>query len=195
MKIILFFLSISVFFSQNLKNEKTFISNKPQLYILPLDSVKCEYINSVKISIESFYGIKCVVLPKTTVSSDILSKTKKRLDAKKILKKYNIHNKHLIVLTQKDISLDEYGIFGLGYRPGKISVISTFRFSKNVKKKIVYERLSKITLHELGHNFGLRHCENIRNFCFMKSAKHTIKTIDKENLVLCNECQKKIKLN
>ena len=195
MKTILFFLSITFLYPENFKKEKILLSDKKQLFILPLDSVKNEYINSVKISVKNFYGLECVVLPKSSISVDILSKTKRRLDARKILNKYNLPNHHILILTQKDIALNEYGIFGLGYKPGKVSVVSTFRFSKNVKKNIVLERLNKISLHELGHNFGLHHCQNVDYSCFMKSAKHTIKTIDKEKLILCSECKRKIKLN
>jgi archaemetzincin len=195
MRIVLFLLSIILVFNKNFKKEKNLLNNKEQLFILPLDSVKKEYTNSVKIAIEKFYGLECIILSKSSVSSDILSKTHKKLDAKKIIEKYSSYNKRILILTQKDIALNEFGIFGLGYKPGKVSVVSTFRFSKNVKKNIVLERLNKISLHELGHNFGLHHCQNVDYSCFMKSAKHTIKTIDKEKLILCSECKRKIKLN
>jgi archaemetzincin len=80
-----------------------------------------------------------------------------------------------IGLTDKDIShskgkIKDYGIMGLGYRPGKACVVSTFRLSK--KNRL--EQLFKFSIHELGHTQGLtqnstQHCPV--KTCFMRDAE------------------------
>lgn len=78
---------------------------------------------------------------------------------------------------------------GLGYQPGKSCVVSDFRFRSN-NKELQQRRLRNVTLHELGHNFGLPHCSN--KFCIMTDANESIKTIDNESNTLCNDCKRKI---
>jgi len=113
----------------------------------------------------------------------------------------------IIGLTDKDISTTKYsntstktikeptykyadwGIFGLGFMPGKSCIVSTFR----LKEKNFRSRFIKICCHELGHNFGLPHCSD--KSCIMQDAAETIKTIDNVKLNLCNSCKKKIEFN
>lgn len=80
---------------------------------------------------------------------------------------------------------NDWGIFGLGYRPGPSCVVSTYRIS-HPKQEVFISRLKKIVLHELGHNLGLPHCPNEN--CFMRDAAETIKTIDHVSLNLCEDC-------
>ena len=48
------------------------------------------------------------------------------------------------------------------------------------------ERLWKISIHELGHTFGLPHCPN--KGCLMQDAHGTVKTVDEES-ELCGDCR------
>jgi len=180
----------------NSSDDKLF-SDKTIVYILPLGEVKSDYVNSIKNSIEDFYGVKCVIKNKVPLTDDILTKSKLRYDTEKILSKFNSNN-FTIVITEKDISCrdgkyPEWGIFGLGLLPGKICVLSSHRLKKNVTHKIVMERLNKVAVHELGHNFSLGHCSNSKN-CFMNDADGTIKQVDREKIWLCDKCRKIIKM-
>ena len=161
--------------------------------IQPLGHVSAEYIALVKKSVKSFYGYECVVKPEKKITQDIISKIKKRVDANKLLAKYN-SGENTLIITEKDICYynkekknPEYGIFGLGLRPGKICVISTFRLKKNVTKQKTLDRLEKIALHEIGHNLGLEHCTNNKK-CMMNAANGTIKQVDLEKVWFCEKC-------
>jgi archaemetzincin len=176
----------------------SFVSIEPKtIYIQPLGNVKQEYINYLKKSVESFFGYNCVVKPKQNLTSDILAGSKTRYEAGKILKKYN-SNENVLLITEKDIAhrksneFPEWGIFGLGYRPGSTCVISTFRLKKNVSKAKLLDRLKKVALHEIGHNLGLEHCTNDKN-CMMTSASGTVKQVDREKKWFCSKCWSLIK--
>jgi archaemetzincin len=68
---------------------------------------------------------------------------------------------HSDISTTKDDKLD-WGVMGLGYRPGKACIASSFRL-KNKKN------FFKVMVHELGHTAGLPHCPD--STCFMADAK------------------------
>ncbi len=176
----------------------SFINTKPKtIYIQPLGNVNQEYVNYIKKSVENFYGYSCIIKPKLSLTKDILAASKTRYEAGKILKKYN-SKQNLLLITEKDIAhrkssnFPEWGIFGLGYRPGTSCVISTFRLKKNVSKAKLLDRLKKVALHEIGHNLGLEHCTNNKE-CMMTSASETIKQVDREKIWFCSKCWKQIR--
>jgi archaemetzincin len=163
------------------------------VYIQPLGDVKQSYIDTIKQSVEYFYGFKCVVKLSVPLTNELLAKSGCRYDASKILRKFKSFN-NILIVTEKDIAtkkdkINEWGVLGLGYRPGKTCVISTFRMKKNVNEEKIIDRLKKVSLHEVGHNLGLDHC-NKDSKCMMNDAKGTIKTIDKEKIYLCPNCKK-----
>lgn len=114
----------------------------------------------------------------------------------------------IIGLTSKDISITkrdkrgnikkpetkyaDWGIFGLGFRPGPSCVVSIHRI-QNPDKALFIERFKKICIHEIGHNMGLKHCDSDEN-CVMRDAAETIKTVDRVKLSLCTDCKLKIGL-
>ena len=174
-----------------------FLKPITKINIQPLGEVSPEYILLVKKSVKTFYGYDCEVLPPKKITNDMLSPVKKRIDANKALRN-NLSFNNLIIITEKDICHNknkdnpEWGIFGLGLRPGKTCIVSTFRLHQNVSKQKTYERLEKVSLHEIGHNLGLEHCTNNKE-CMMNDANGTIQQVDNEKVWFCEKCMKQIK--
>jgi archaemetzincin len=118
--------------------------------------------------------------------------SKTRYEASKILNKFN-SKQNLLIITEKDIAckkgkISEWGILGLGYRPGVTCVVSTFRIRKKVSKDKFNNRLVKVCLHEIGHNLGLDHCKSGDYRCMMNDANGTIRKVDKEQIFFCKNC-------
>jgi archaemetzincin len=167
-------------------------------------------MDTISRTIEKTYGFQCIVLNPRGLPAHAFTNLKvARYRADKLIGvlKQEMPDSldYIMGLTNQDISFtkkDEYGsikkpeskyedwgIFGLGYRPGPSSVVSTFRIKHSDKLKFV-ERVKKISLHELGHNLGLEHCKS--EFCLMRDAVETIKTIDQVKVSLCPSCKNKI---
>lgn len=173
------------------KNDKSKI-----IYIQPLGDVNQEYLDYIKTAVKDFYGYECIVNSKLNFSNDILAASGTRYEASKILNKYN-SNRNVLLITERDIAhrksdkYPEWGIFGLGLRPGKTCIISTFRLKKKVSKKMLLVRLKKVALHEIGHNLGLQHC-TYNKVCMMNDANGTIQQVDQEKIWFCPKCKNQL---
>ncbi len=71
---------------------------------------------------------------------------------------------HYDVSTTKD-GKEDWGVMGLGFRPGKACVISSYR----IKGKNREEKFAKVVVHEFGHTRGLDHCPV--KTCLMRDAE------------------------
>lgn len=90
-------------------------------------------------------------------------------------------------IKQPEYKYTDWGILGLGYRPGPCAIVSTFRLQTPGREMFI-DRLKKVCIHEIGHNLGLAHCTSSA-FCVMRDAAETVKTVDRVRLQLCENCR------
>jgi len=176
----------------------------------PFNSFDKKLTDTISIAIEKTYGFKVCVLPSKILPPETYTQIKSpRYRADKLIATLKNEKSdtldYIVGITDRDISFtkrgddgevkepkekySDWGILGLGYRPGPSCVISTYRLH-HVNQSIFRDRLKKVAVHELGHNLGLAHCES--DLCVMRDAVETIKTIDYVQLRLCEKCRKKL---
>jgi archaemetzincin len=101
----------------------------------------------------------------------------------------------IILLTDVDIFVPALTfVFGEAQLDGKHSVLSVCRlheefYSGISNENLLLERMIKEALHELGHNYGLRHC--IDWDCVMHSS-HGIEEVDIKGNTFCRKCISKV---
>lgn len=194
--------------SKTIRDEKA-VDKLGAIHIIPLGKVRKELIKEVIDGLKNFYQQEIIEESPALLTEDLLAPSKTRYNANEILKKFN-STKNILIITEKDISsfkgikqpekfynapikgiTKEWGIFGLGLRPGNVCVISAYakRLGKNATPKLLKERLQKIAIHEVGHNKGLEHC-NKNTECLMHAADGSIKQVDHEKLFFCDNCRK-----
>jgi archaemetzincin len=81
-------------------------------------------------------------------------------------------------------------VYGEAQLAGKACIVSTFRLQEglsiaNIEKEFE-NRIIKEVLHELGHTFNLRHCND--NTCIMHYCR-SIKDVDRKSDQLCRYCK------
>lgn len=109
----------------------------------------------------------------------------------RLLSKQYLRDTVVIGFTNYDISttkgnITDWGVMGLGYRPGNACVVSTFRLNK--KKRM--EQLVKVAFHEYGHTRGLPHCAI--TWCLMRDAEGGNPLDDEKDF--CARCKKLLRI-
>lgn len=169
-----FFLILIVLLSCSKTDFRKEEIQKPMtILVQPFDDMKEEQVNFITRKIQEIYPhIK--VLDRKPIFKEAFYEPRNRYRADTIIRKLSVDTEKGFVtlgLTNKDISVSkgktikDFGVMGLGYRPGKACVASSFRL--NPKKKL--EQHFKIAIHEIGHTQGLPHCPN--KTCFMRDAE------------------------
>lgn len=165
-----------------------------KVFILPFGNIDSSYCRYLKGHISSFYKTEVRISGRLPLPLQAFYYSRNRYIADSLLhfllSRRQEKNEYWLGITNRDIStkkgnIDNWGVMGLGFRPGNACVISTFRIKKELKNQEQQSgRFLKVALHELGHNFGLDHCPNQR--CIMVDAEGKNKLDGEENL--CKNC-------
>lgn len=177
--------------------------NKPiTIAIQPFEQIDQNIIDSIAQNLSEKYGAEVKILETTDLPKTAYYSPRNRYRADSLItylkRERNKTHDFVLGITTKDISTTkgqhiDWGIFGLGYRPGPSCIVSTFRL-KTADQELFLNRLEKVALHEIGHNLGLPHC-NTHHLCVMNDAHGTIKEVDENNHNVCGACKAKLGLN
>ena len=82
-------------------------------------------------------------------------------------------------------------LFGQSILNGNTSVISLYRLRNELygikrDESLKQERLIKVIVHEIGHMFGLIHCQH--PVCIMNSSTY-VEHLDQKNAEFCEQCR------
>jgi archaemetzincin len=100
-------------------------------------------------------------------------------------------NSRLLGVTAVDLFVPIFTfVFGEAQLEGNCALMSQYRLSEEhyglpADEGKLRERLTKEAVHELGHTFGLRHCEDWQ--CVMASS-HSVELVDVKSAEFCGEC-------
>ena len=150
-----------------------------------VDELKAKFssiinVISLDINLDNFYSKERGQYFSTQIIAETINQT-------------SSYNGKIILLTEADIFVPVLTfIFGEAQLDGKHSIISVCRLHEEFylgesNEKLLLERTLKEILHELGHNYGLRHCLDWD--CVMHSSPG-IEEVDIKGSSYCSNCAK-----
>lgn len=176
-------------------------TSSPIIQLQPLGKFATADLQYLKDSIERFYPVQIQICPSQPLPTQAYYAPRNRYRADSIIAWLKLQKpdsiRTIVGLTTVDVSttkakFKDYGVMGLGYQPGPSCVISTFRLQSQTKSyKQIQQRLFKVVAHELGHNFGLKHCPN--QHCIMVDAEGKMKLDGEKDL--CANCKAQLTIN
>jgi archaemetzincin len=134
--------------------------------------------------------------------SQFYDPTRRQYDGNRILKFMNSESSKEVVKTiglfQVDLFIPILSfIFGQAIFKGNKGVVSLYRLKNEQyglprNKDILFDRFSKVIIHELGHTYGLIHCHVPT--CVMRPGTY-VEDIDQKQHHLCLKCRKELGLS
>ncbi len=163
--------------------------------VLPVGTVSDLASKVVAAHITSIFTLPTKVLPCLKHPSYAFDKKRSQYDAGAIINfmenSYMGNDEKIICICDLDLFVPIFThVFGQARQGGKCAVVSIYRFyaaQSSDPDPGMYERLAKISLHELGHLFDMIHCSDER--CLMHYSD-SIETLDNIMMNFCRYCSK-----
>lgn len=137
-------------------------------------------------------GVRASALPRIALPAAAYNARRDQYDAEQLLQCIQKAGDRLPVLGITEADLYAPGlnfVFGLAESPGKAAVVSLHRFHSGADDTLFLARAVKEAIHELGHTFGLGHCDNPD--CVMHSS-NSLQDSDLKGKSFCPRCEAQV---
>jgi archaemetzincin len=162
--------------------------------IIPLNPAPVLACEIAAANIQALLGMPSAVMPPRDIPEYAFLPTRKQYDAGRILKKLEEgrpSGRLRLGITALDLCLPILTyVFGEAHVGGYLAVTSLFRLARRpdgsrVSQALLFERFSKVVLHETAHALGLEHCR-VKGclMCFSVDLEH----LDLLTLTFCPGC-------
>lgn len=152
------------------------------ILLIPFEKIDKEILNYIKKKTAETF--KCKVDIYKQISLPPCRKRNSQLNAQDFLPSINKTSANYgLGITKKDLYVANLNfVFGVAF--GKAAIISLARLSAD--KKLFFSRAAKEAIHEIGHLYGLPHCENAK--CVMHFSNCLADT-DFKSADFCKKCE------
>jgi archaemetzincin len=202
-KIFAFFFLAAILIAHGVKTmakEFPAMARSGKIYIVPMGDVKAGDLQRLCPELESEFHLSCVFADARPIPEGSYNKERQQYLSSEILKispsLMPSDATRLLIIVGVDLYVPELNfVFGQASEHLKAAVISTYRLHQSFYRlredeSLFRKRLLTEAVHELGHTFGLGHCNNPH--CVMYFS-NTLSDTDRKGPHFCNQCMKKLK--
>ena len=166
------------------------------VHLLPVGTIGKSLLESLSDSLPEYLPIRCEILSSALDPAAAYHGERQQFHSSEILQHIHQHISNgcwrLLAVADVDLYIPilKY-VFGEAQVGGPCALVSAHRLHQEFyglapDTELLQQRLLKESVHELGHTFGLHHCQDYR--CAMASA-HAVEWIDLRGSSLCDECR------
>ncbi|MFC4988060.1 MULTISPECIES: archaemetzincin family Zn-dependent metalloprotease [Saliphagus] len=165
--------------------------------IVPVGNVSAPVTRAASSALRSIYGCEVTVNDSQSVPDGAYDTGRNQYCAENFIQLAERvgRGEKNIAITPLDLFYRRRNyVFGLAYLDGSGSVVSTYRLqtssdgglSRKSEADVFSDRVRKEIVHEVGHTYGLEHCEDDR--CVMNFSP-TVREVDVKGEALCGDCR------
>jgi len=171
--------------------------HSPFLGLVPLGPVDLKILRDLRPVIADFFSLPVLILPVKPLPPRSYHLVRDQYYSTQLLE-YLLAGEgqdepfRVLGITAVDLYIPIFTfVFGEAQLDGKAAIISTFRPGESASnlrppRPLFLERLIKLSVHELGHTFGLGHCR--QPGCLMHFAAN-LEKLDQTHLEFCEYCR------
>ena len=158
-----------------------------ELSILPIGAFDEEFLNIIQNYLKLF-RFQTVILKEIEIPKTAFFESRNQYLSQHFLKlAEGFPGDRVLAVTNVDLFHPGLNfIFGQARYSGRVCIISTYRL-KTKNLEIFVDRVLKEANHELGHTFGLRHCQNSKCVMFFSNS---LWDTDNKSKDFCENCRK-----
>ncbi len=163
----------------------------------PDSAVPAELLAELAAALARVFGVACRVRPEALDARFAFDPARQQYHSTAILQRLDAlagtADLRLLAVTSLDLYVPVLTfVFGEGQLDGRCALVSLCRLGEEFyglppRDDLLRERLLKEAVHEIGHTFGLRHCDDWN--CVMAST-HTVERLDVKSAAFCAACQR-----
>ena len=166
--------------------------------LLPLSDLNLSHLTGLPEKLARTFGAACQIRAERLDAAFSLDPRRDQYHSTAILQAMQplVNGGRVLAVTSLDLFVPVLTfVFGEAQLAGSCAVVSLHRLREEVygmppNPALLAERLFKEAVHELGHTYGLRHCDDWR--CAMTSS-HSVEWLDVKTAELCPACRKVVR--
>jgi archaemetzincin len=168
--------------------------------IVPVNAIDASLVTRLALCLEERFLLACSVERTLRVPVTTLNSVRKQLFLTTLVARTAAldlpYEGFRLAVTEYDLyKISHQFIFGEGSEEQKVAVVSLSRlrtefYREEPDDNVLFQRLLKESVHNLGHAMGLRHCQQAR--CAMVVSNSIFDT-DNKHPHLCEACERRVR--